>query len=102
MQEADFLRGVAPQDHEVLALSGDAQWGAGLFDEAEQIYRDVLALDPESGRARHGLSRSLAARHQYDEAIDWAEAALEVLPDRALCYHTLGAIFERMHRFPRR
>ena len=99
-QEADFLRGVAPLDSEVLALSGDAQWAAGLFDEAEQIYRDVLALDPESGRARHGLAKSLATRNQYDEALDWAEAALEVTPDVAVCHHTLGSIYQRMHRYP--
>ena len=100
LDEADFLRGVAPQDSEVLALSGDAQWAAGLFDEAEQVYRDVLALDPGSGRARHGLAKSLATRHRYDEALDWAKAALEVSPDVAVSHYTLGSIYERMHRFP--
>ena len=98
--ESEYLHGVAPQDHAVLALTGDAQWAAGLFDEAEQVYRDVLVLDPESGRARHGLAKSLATRSRYDEALDWAEAALEVSPDRAVFHHTLGSIYRLMHRFP--
>ena len=99
-QEAEYLHGVAPQDQAALALNGDAQWAAGLFDEAEQVYRDVLVLDPESGRARHGLAKSLATRNQLDEALDWAEAALEVSPDRAAFHHTLGSIYQLMHRFP--
>ena len=99
-QEAEYLHGVAPQDQAALALNGDAQWAAGLFDEAEQIYRDVLVLDPESGRARHGLAKSFATRNQLDEALDWAEAALEVSPDRATFHHTLGSIYQLMHRFP--
>ena len=100
LQEAEYLRGLAPQDPEVLALNGDALWAAGLFDEAEQIYRDVLALDPESGGARNGLAKSLATRHLYDEALDWIEAALEVSSDRAVFHHTLGTIYQLMHRFP--
>ena len=100
LQEAEYLREAAPQDHVALALRGDAQWAAGLFDEAEQVYRDVLVLDPKSGRARHGLAKSLATINQFDEALDWAEAALEVSPDRAAFHHTLGSIYQLMHRFP--
>ena len=100
LQEAEYLHEAAPQDNAALALAGDAQWAAGLFDEAEQVYRDVLVLDPESGRARHGLARSLATRSRYDEALDWAEAALEVSPDHAAFHHTLGFIYQLMHRFP--
>lgn len=99
-QEAEYLRGLAPRDARALALHGDALWAAGLFAEAEQAYRDVLAIDPESGAARHGLAKSLATRHQYDEALDWAAAALSVDPDSPTYYHTLGYIYERMHRFP--
>ena len=99
-QEATSLRELAPGDPEALALTGDALWAAGLFAEAEQVYRDVLAVDPESGGARHGLAKSFATRHRYDEALDWAEAALAVSADTAVFHHTLGSIYQRMHRFP--
>ncbi len=97
--EAQVLRELAPGDPEITALIGDASWGGGLFDEAEQLYRDALALDPGSGAARHGVARSLTTRQQYDEALDWVQAALEVNPDSAAAHHTLGYIHQRMRRF---
>ena len=99
-EEAEYLRGLSPGDPEVLALVGDAVWAAGLFDEAEQVFRDVLSIDPQSGDGRHGLAKSFATKHQYDQALDWIEAALEVSGDAATYHHTLGFIYERMHRFP--
>ena len=97
--EAQVLREIAPGDPEITALIGDVSWGGGLFDEAEQLYRDALALDPGSGAARHGVARSLTTRQQYDQALDWVQAALEVNPDSAAAHHTLGYIHQRMRRF---
>ena len=97
--EAQFLRELAPEDPETLVLVGDALWAAGLFEEAEQLYRDVLAVAPESSGARHGVARSLTTRQGYEEALDWVEAALEVAPDAAAFHHTLGYIYQRLHRF---
>ena len=98
--EAQFLREMAPQNPVVLGLIGDALWGGGLFDEAEAVYRDALAADPDSARGRHGLARSLTTRQQYDEALDWANAALEISPDEPSIHHTIGYIHQRMRRFP--
>ena len=100
MQEAESLGRLGPLSPATRVLTGDALWSAGLFDEAEEVYRDVLALHPESGGARNGLAKSLATRHQFGEALDWAEAALEVSPDLGTFHHTLGSIYQRMHRYP--
>ena len=100
LQEAEYLHGLAPQEPVALALRGDALWATGLFDEAEQVYLDVLAMAPESGAARNGLAKSLATKNQHDEALDWALAALDVSPDSAAFHHTLGSIYQLMHRFP--
>ena len=97
--EAQVLLELAPNDPEMVALVGDALWGGGLFDEAEQLYRDALALDPASGTARHGLAKSLTTRQRYEEALDWVQAALDAAPDLAAAYHTLGYIHRRMRRF---
>ena len=97
--EAQVLREIAPSDPDITALIGDALWGGGLFDEAEQLYRDALAMDPGSGAARHGVARSLTTRQRYGEALDWVQAALEAMPDSAAAYHTLGYIHRRMRRF---
>lgn len=97
--EAQVLLELAPNDPEMVALVGDALWGGGLFDEAEQLYRDALALDPASGAARHGLAKSLTTRQRYGEALDWVQAALDATPDLSAAYHTLGYIHRRMRRF---
>lgn len=97
--EAQALREIAPNDPEITALIGDALWGGGLFDEAEQLYRDALAMDPGSTAARHGVARSLTTRQQYREALDWVQAAIEADPDSAVAHHTLGYIHRRMRRF---
>lgn len=97
--EAQVLLELAPNDPEMVALVGDALWGGGLFDEAEQLYRDALALDSASGAARHGLAKSLTTRQRYEEALDWVQAALDATPDLAAAYHTMGYIHRRMRRF---
>ena len=97
--EALALRRLAPGDPAAMSLVGDALWAAGLFDEAEAVYRDVLALDPESGGGRHGLARSVATRQGFEEAVNWVQAALEASPDEAAFHHTLGSIYQQMHRY---
>ena len=97
--EAQVLSELAPEQPEALVLIADALWAGGLFDEAEAVYRDVLTLDPESGDGRHGLAKSLATRQQFDEALDWLEAAFEASPEVPAFHHTLGHIYQRMHRF---
>ncbi|MDA1094920.1 MAG: aspartyl protease family protein [Acidobacteria bacterium] len=97
--EALALRRLAPGDPAAMSLVGDALWASGLFDEAEAVYRDVLALDAGSGSGRHGLARSIATRQGFEEALNWARAALEASPNEAAFHHTLGSIYQQMHRY---
>ena len=62
-------------------------------------YQEALARDPELARGRHGMARSLAARSQLDEAMDEAQAALRLSPRDLEIHHTVGAIYERMHKY---
>jgi tetratricopeptide (TPR) repeat protein len=85
--EADALRNDMPRDDEVLTLHADSLWGAGLFDESDVAYKDALALNPASSRARFGLARSLATRnrermHRYDEAANAYTNYINLLPNR--------------------
>ena len=97
-QEADFLHGLDPVDPEYRALYADALWAFGLFEEAEQVYRDVLAAHPGNAMARHGLGRGLAARGRLEEGLVELQAAVARDP-RGEFHHTLGSVHRRMQRY---
>ena len=98
-REAETLVKVAPRDPDALALYADSLWASGLFDVAEDEYRAALALAPELARGRHGLARSLLARTKLDEAMNEAQAALRLAPRDLEIHHTVGTVYERMHKY---
>ena len=93
------LNGSSSADPATLALAGDALWASGRFDDGEKAYRDALSLAPDSARARHGLAKALASKGQYEPALDELQAALRDAPRDSDFRHTLGSIYERMHRY---
>src|SRR5688572_29256028 len=54
LREATALTDVAAPDAEALALLGDARWGTGLFDEADDAYARARAADSALVRAGFG------------------------------------------------
>jgi len=97
--EGEALVRSAPLDPQALSLSADALWAAGLFEEAESRYRDALSKIPDLPRGLHGMARALAARNRLDDAMDQAQAALKMSPRDLEIHHTVGAIYERMHKY---
>ena len=98
-KEGELLRASAPADPDALSLYADSLWSGGLFDEAELIYQQALAMDKASSRARFGLARSLATRSKLDEALTEAQAAAAMSPRDGEIHAEIGEIFQRMHRF---
>ena len=98
-EEARSLREDAPDDAEALTIHGDSLWAVGMFDEAEQSYRDALAVAAASSRARYGIARSLATHNRLDDALNEALAAAGSAPRDAEIHHVVGDIYERLHRF---
>jgi predicted aspartyl protease/Flp pilus assembly protein TadD len=98
-QEAEKLYQADPSGPDSLALYGDALWASGLFQDAESKYKDALAAAPMLARGHHGMARSLAARTKLDEAMGEAQAALKLSPRDLEIHHTVGTIFERMHKY---
>src|SRR5205823_11187304 len=98
-READILVKGSPKDPEAISLYADALWASGLFDQAEETYRAALSLSPELPRGRHGLAKSLLARTKLDDAMNEAQAALKSAPRDLEIHHTVGAIYERMHKY---
>ncbi len=97
--DAEILRQTAPRDPEALALVGDSLWAVGLFDEADGLYADALAISPGSSRARFGHARSLATRSRLGEALTEALAAAAAAPRDGEIYAAIGDIYERQNRF---
>jgi predicted aspartyl protease/Flp pilus assembly protein TadD len=90
----------SPRDSTLLALYGDSLHSVGLFQEAEQRFRDAVEIDREQSRARHGLARALAGRMQLDEAMAEAEAALALAPEDPEINFLLGSLYERKRQYP--
>ena len=84
-----------------IALYGDALWASGLFEEAEDRYRDALGHRSRTRRAAITAWRGpWPPRSRLDEAMDEAQAALRSCRrDDLEIHHTVGTIYERMHRF---
>lgn len=97
--EAELLHQADPTGPDVMALYGDALWASGLFQEAENQYKDALASARDLARGHHGMARSLAARSRLDDAMVEAQTALRLSPRDLEIHHTVGTIYERMHRY---
>jgi Flp pilus assembly protein TadD/predicted aspartyl protease len=97
--EAETLIKAHPRSPDALALYADALWSSGLFEQAETKYRDALSIEPQLARGHHGMARSAAARSRMDEAMNEAQAALRLSPRDLEIHHTVGTIYERMHKY---
>jgi len=97
--EGELLKSSAPNDSEAISLYADSLWSVGLFDEADEMYDQALAINKQSSRARFGRARSLATRSKLDEALTEAEAAAAMAPRDGEIHAEIGAIYQRMHRF---
>jgi predicted aspartyl protease/Tfp pilus assembly protein PilF len=98
-EEAEKLHKADPKSPDSMALYGDALWSSGLFPEAEALYHDALAVAPDLARGHHGMAKSLAARSHLNDAMNEAQAALQLSPRDLEIHHTVGTIFERMHKY---
>ena len=97
--EAQTLRQQAPGDSEVLSLYGDALWSHGLFDAADEAYREAVARSPESPRARFGRARSLAAVNRLGEALDTALSASADAPRDGEIHALVGELYKRLNQY---
>src|SRR5262245_5092998 len=98
-QEAETLNRADPTNPQSMALYADALWSSGLFQEAEVLYERALAASPNLARGHHGKAKALAARSLLDEAMGEAQVALRLSPRDMEIHHTVGTIFERMHKY---
>lgn len=94
------------QDANTLAQRAVQAQQAGDYASAEQAWRAVIKLEPESVAAHVNLGVVLVDLGRYDDAITEYEAADKLLPDdprialnTALAYEKSGRIAEAQRRF---
>ncbi len=73
---------------------------AGALDDAERLYRMVLAAEPEQADAMALLGLVLGARGAHEEAIGWAERAVARDPSSALLHFHHGSVLMNAKRLP--
>ena len=71
----------------------------GLLAEAEQHFRESIALDPVSARHRVAYGWLLAKQARYEEAISQYQEAIKANPD-AFAYFSIGSALEEQHKLP--
>src|SRR5262249_15148960 len=71
----------------------------GRLQEAEQIYRQILAAEPNNAEAQYNLGRALKATGQLEGAADCYHQALQLRPDIPDLHVNLGNVFTEQGQF---
>lgn len=85
---------VAAQIHNTLAVIEMQQ---GVLADAEEHFKQSLALDPNSSRHHLAYGWLLMKQSRYSEAATQFETAISESPD-AMAYFYLGSVFEQEHQ----
>jgi protein O-GlcNAc transferase len=72
---------------------------AGRLAEAEKIYHQVLAKQPDHAGALHLLGVLAVQMGEFDGAVELIRRAIRLVPDSAEMHFNLGNAFQNMGRF---
>jgi tetratricopeptide (TPR) repeat protein len=79
-----------------LMLEAERAMGIGLLDNAERLYRQVVAIDPRNSIAVTGLARVALERGDQRGAYVYARQALALDPDNPMASHLSQRMAEQM------
>ena len=79
-----------------LMLEAERAMGIGLLDNAERLYRQVVAIDPNNSIAVTGLARVALDRGDQRGAYTFARRALALDPDNPMASHLSQRMAEQM------
>jgi tetratricopeptide (TPR) repeat protein len=69
-------------------------FGEDKLDDAIEMYKKALELDPRYQDALHGLGMALHNRGRLDEAIASAKTLVEIDPDDILAHTSLSMFYQ--------
>jgi len=79
---------------DVLHAIGDALWYKRDYVKAEEIYKELITLKPNSGWVKSTYAQVSLWNKKYDQAIEWAKKALEQ-EDHEKIHKILGDAYYR-------
>jgi Flp pilus assembly protein TadD len=79
-----------------LMLEAERAMGIGLLDNAERLYRQVVAIDPRNSIAVTGLARVALERGDQRGAYTYARRALALDPENPMASHLSQRMAEQM------
>jgi tetratricopeptide (TPR) repeat protein len=92
----DGLNGEAPDKKDnkltaqVLSGIGDAYMRQDMFEEAEQYFKESIAIDPGDAALAYNVAEIMMQAGNADEAIRYYEMAIRIKPDWPKFYLKLG------------
>jgi predicted O-linked N-acetylglucosamine transferase (SPINDLY family) len=72
---------------------------SGRLAEAEALYRQILAADPNHAEAWHLLGVIAHAVGRSDLAVEWIQRSIMLAPNYAVAHNNLGGILRSQGRF---
>lgn len=90
---AQQLASLIPDDADAVNLVGRAALGAGKLDQAENVFRHVLATNPRQCYALANLGRTYMASARWDEAEAALRQASACAPRWVTVYESLGELY---------
>jgi tetratricopeptide (TPR) repeat protein len=90
---AQRLASVTPDDLAAIHLVGRAALGAGRLEQAENVFRHVLAINPRQCYALANLGRTYMAVARWTEAEAYLRNASACAPRLPTVYESLGELY---------
>lgn len=72
---------------------------AGNLDQAEKLYRDILAITPQNAAVLHLLGILLAQQHDFLNAYYFMEQALKIDPKSYSFHNSMGGILKNLSKY---
>ncbi|MCH7887702.1 MAG: tetratricopeptide repeat protein [Proteobacteria bacterium] len=99
LRPGEQAAGGVPEDYlEELASKGIQLHLAGRVQDAENIYRQILEIDPDHADANHLLGGLACQAGNPAQAIGLISKAIVRAPDRPLYHFNLGTVYQSLER----
>jgi Flp pilus assembly protein TadD len=87
-----------PRDAELRRVLGGAYYDLGRRDDAERVWRDAVAIDPNDGLAHYNLGQLAIDRGRYVDALEPLLAATRLRPRDPRGWGNLGIALLHLQR----